>query len=103
MTWLTLLLLLPLFVVIAIIFSIFPRHPQTVRRRGCDMFLLTMAMCASIAAMFWGYSSGSAIVGNGRIWPHVAAVLYAYGAFLMAVLLAVWLRNKFWRCYEESL
>ena len=45
--------------------------------------------------MLWGYRIGVVQPGAGPIWPQVLAVLYAYGAFLAVLVLALLLRPRF--------
>lgn len=96
MAWLSLLLFLPWFLVIATLFWLFPRGPRGRRRRVVDLACLGTALVASCAAMLWGHASGLRDPGAGPIWPQVLAVLYAYGAFLAVMTLAVWMRRRLW-------
>ena len=96
MSWFTLLLFFPLFVVLAGLFWFFPRHPRTPRRSWIDAALLLLALLVSIAAMHWGHALGQAAADAGAIWRQVLAVLSAYGAFLAVLCVAVWLRPRWW-------
>lgn len=96
MAWLTLLLFLPWFSVIGALFWMFPRQPRTPRRRWVDAALLCLALLASIVAMRWGHDSAAGFRHAGAIWPQVVAVLYAYGAFLAVMGVAVRLRGRLW-------
>ncbi len=95
MAWLSLLLFLPWFLLLATLFWWYPRQPRTSRRRIFDATTLLLALLSSVLAMHWGFRSGMAQRGAGPIWPQVLAVLYAYGAFL-AVLVAALLARPHW-------
>ncbi|WMJ71347.1 hypothetical protein [Stenotrophomonas sp. 24(2023)] len=94
MAWLSLLLFLPWFLLLGSLFWLFPRQPRTARRRLFDGGTLLLALVLSVLAMHWGYRMGLAEQGAGPIWPQVLAVLYAYGAFLAVLVLAVLLRGN---------
>lgn len=97
MAWLSLLLFLPWFLLLGSLFWLFPRQPRTARRRLFDGTTLLLALLLSALAMHWGYRMGLAEHGAGPIWPQVLAVLYAYGAFLAVLVLALLLRGKAFR------
>ena len=96
MAWLSLLLFLPWFVLLGTLFCLYQRQRGVRRRRRFDAAALVLALALSILAMHWGYglAGADAGAGVGRIWPQVVAVLYAYGAFLAVLMLALWLRPR---------
>lgn len=94
MAWLSLLLFLPWFVLLGSLFWFYPRQPRSTRRRVFDGAALALALLLSVVAMLWGYQLGSRQPDAGPIWPQVLAVLYAYGAFLAVMVLAVLLRPR---------
>ncbi|HIE5353505.1 TPA: hypothetical protein ACXNP2_000052 [Stenotrophomonas maltophilia] len=94
MAWLSLLLFLPWFVVLGSLYWLFPRQPRTTRRRLFDGLVLLLAFVLSIVAMLWGHHLGLVQTDAGPIWPQVLAVLYAYGAFLAVMVLAMLLRPR---------
>jgi len=95
MAWLSLLLFLPWFILLGSLYWLFPRQPRTARRRLFDGATLALALALSIVAMLWGHHIGLVQPGAGPIWPQVLAVLYAYGAFLAVLVLALLLRPRF--------
>jgi len=95
MAWLSLLLFLPWFILLGSLYWLFPRQPRTARRRLFDGTTLALALALSIVAMLWGHHIGLVQPGAGSIWPQVLAVLYAYGAFLAVLALALLLRPRF--------
>jgi len=94
MAWLSLLLFLPWFLLLGSLYWLFPRQPRTPRRRLFDGTTLLLAFALSIVSMLWGYRLGMAQPGAGPIWPQVLAVLYAYGAFLAVLVVALLLRPR---------
>lgn len=94
MAWLSLLLFLPWFILLGSLFWLYPRQPRGARRRGFDIVTLAFALLSSVLAMHWGFGIGMAQPGAGPIWPQVLAVLYAYGAFLAVLVIALLLRPR---------
>ncbi|HIE5098580.1 hypothetical protein WG628_22850 [Stenotrophomonas maltophilia] len=95
MAWLSLLLFLPWFLLLGSLYWLFPRQPRNARRHLFDGITLVLAFALSILSMLWGYRIGVVQPGAGPIWPQVLAVLYAYGAFLAVLVLALLLRTRF--------
>jgi hypothetical protein len=94
MAWLSLLLFLPWFALLGALYWFYPRTPRPVGRRAFDTVVLALSLVLSIAGMHWGYRMGAADHGSGPIWRQVLAVLYAYGAFLAVLSLAIPLRMR---------
>ena len=94
MAWLSLLLFLPWFALLGALYWFYPRTPRPAARRAFDFSVLLVALVLSILGMHWGYRMGEADAGSGPIWRQVLAVLYAYGAFLAVLALAVALRMR---------
>ena len=92
MPFLAVVLFLPWFLLLGALFWLFPRTPRNAARRRFDVVALVLAFALSIAGMHWGYALGLADTGTGAIWKQVLATLVAYGAFLMAMCIAVALR-----------
>lgn len=94
MAWLSLLLFLPWFALLGGLYWLYPRQPRSSRRRAFDAAALALALLSSILAMHGGLRIGLAEAGAGPIWPQVLAVLYAYGAFLAVMVVALLLRPR---------
>ena len=94
MAWLSLLLFLPWFALLGALYWFYPRQPRPLARYAFDALVLVLALAFSIAGMLWGYAEGAADVHSGPIWRQVLAVLYAYGAFLAVLSVAVPLRMR---------
>lgn len=102
MAWLSLLLFLPWFVVLGGLYWLFPRQPRVPARQRFDLAVLLLALLASSAAMLWGHHTGAADAQAGAIWRQVLAVLYAYGAFLAVMLVAVGVRARWLRARSSG-
>ena len=94
MAWLSLLLFLPWFALLGALYWFYPRQPRPPARRAFDAGVLVLALVLSIGGMHWGYAEGVADTHSGPIWRQVLAVLYAYGAFLAVLSLAIPLRMR---------
>ncbi|MBO9718297.1 MAG: hypothetical protein J7507_16240 [Pseudoxanthomonas sp.] len=94
MAWLSLLLFLPWFALLGALYWFYPRTPRPAARRAFDAVVLVLSLALSIAGMHWGYRMGAADHDSGPIWRQVLAVLYAYGAFLAVLSLAIPLRMR---------
>lgn len=84
---LSLILFLPWFAILAVLYWVFPhRHPGATSR-AIDVAVLVVSLLLSVWAMRWGFLNADP--GAGTIWKQVLATLTAYGAFLL-VLGAAW-------------
>lgn len=101
MAWLSLLLFLPWFALLGALYWVYPRTPRPLARRAFDTAVLMLALVLSIAGMLWGYSEGVADARSGPIWRQVLAVLYAYGAFLAVLALAIPLRMRLMDAWRQ--
>lgn len=99
-TGLSFILFLPTFLIVAALYCAFPRRPRGALRWLADLFVLAAAAVLSIQAMRWGFHSSAAGIGKGGpMWKQIVATLYAYGAFLGVLcvalpLRALWLRRR---------
>lgn len=94
MAWMSLLLFLPWFGLLGALYWCYPRTPRPPARRAYDSAVLLCALALSIFGMQWGYAEGVSDTHSGPIWRQVLAVLYAYGAFLAVLALAIPLRMR---------
>lgn len=91
---LALILFLPWFAILGVLFWIYPRQPRGLARRAFDLAALLSALGASWLAMRWGLRHADPQAG--AIWRQVLATLTGYGAFL-AVLGLAWPLRARWR------
>jgi hypothetical protein len=88
---LSLILFLPWFLILGVLFWLFPRHPQAGSARiAFNAVTLLLALVLSVAAMRWGFIN--ATLDSGPIWRQVLATLLAYGAYLFVLGIALPLR-----------
>ena len=90
---LALVLFLPWFVILGVLFWVYPRRPRDKRRRWFDAVSLAVALAAFVVALQWAH--GFADRRYGEMWPQVLATSLGYGVFL-AVLALAWLVRRRW-------
>ncbi len=94
---LTLILFLPWFLILGVLYWLFPRKPRNVARVLYDI----VALVASVAVFLWSvhWSMGNADTQYGKLWPQILATALGYGVFLAALGFAfglrwLWLRPR---------
>ncbi len=92
-TNLALVLFLPWFVILGVLFWVYPRQPRDGRRRLFDAASLVVAVAAFVASLHW--AQGIADRQYGEMWPQVLATSLGYGVFL-AVLALAWVLRRRW-------
>nr|WP_146910587.1 hypothetical protein [Arenimonas daejeonensis] len=94
---LALILFLPWFLILAVLYWYYPRTlPRTTERRRFDLTLLAVAFAASFVAGRWGFAIASTSIEAGPIWRQVLASLLAYKAFLAVIVIAwIWRGKRF--------
>lgn len=94
---LALLLFLPWFLILAVLYWFYPRSlPATPARRRFDLAMMALAFAAAFLAGRYGFAIASRGIEAGAIWRQVLASLLAYKAFLAVLLLAwFWRRRRF--------
>ncbi len=90
-----LLLFLPWFLILGVLFWLFPRQPRHAWRRLFDAISLALATVAFVLALHW--SQGIADPAQGRMWGQILATSIGYGVFLGVLALAWFARLLFWR------
>lgn len=90
---LALVLFLPWFAILGVLFWVYPRQPRDGRRRLFDAASLLVALAAFLLALQWAH--GFADRRHGEMWPQVLATSLGYGVFL-AVLAAAWFLRRRW-------
>jgi hypothetical protein len=89
---LALILFLPWFTILAVLFWKFPRHPRGPMRLLFDATSLLLAVVAAAIGMYW--SMATADRAFGHMWQQVLATSVSYGMFLLVVGAALLVR---WR------
>ena len=95
MPYLALILFLPWFAILGVLFWLFPRMPRTSARRAFDVATLLLAGIGSFTGMRWGYLNASVEVG--ALWKQILATLVAYGVFLCVLTVALIVRPRLLR------
>ena len=85
-------LLLPWYLILAVLFWLYPRGPRPAAIRLFDIASLVLAVTVSALGGVWGFRHADPNVG--AIWKQVLASLIGYGLFLLVLALAVALRRK---------
>ncbi|MGY0558637.1 MULTISPECIES: hypothetical protein [unclassified Lysobacter] len=92
---LALILFVPWFSILAVLFWIYPRQPRTRARKLFDVTSLVIATGLAAYGMYWGFNDATAI--HGGMWKQVVATMCAYTMFLLVMTVAVWLRHRWLR------
>jgi uncharacterized membrane protein len=88
---LALILFLPWYAILAGLYWFYPRHTRTRTRRLFDAGALIVSLGLSIVAMHWGFLTADTSVGV--LWKQVLATSVSYGAFMVAITAAFFLRR----------
>lgn len=90
-----LILFLPWFLILGVLFWMFPRQPRHWRRRVFDFASLALAVAAFMVSLYWAQEYADP--AQGQMWRQVLATSIGYGVFLGVLTLAVVLRWWLWR------
>ncbi|WP_407352738.1 hypothetical protein [Luteimonas sp. R10] len=92
---LALILFLPWFLILGVLFWLFPREPRTAARRAFDAVALLLALVAFVLSVHWAHGSADPVYGP--MWRQVLATAIGYGAFLAVMTVAFFLRRRWLR------
>jgi len=95
MPYLALILFLPWFLILGVLFWIYPRKPRNAARSMFDALTLLVAGGGSFFGMNWAYQTANTDVG--AMWKQIFAALVAYGVFLGVMTLAIFARHRMLR------
>ncbi len=95
MPYLALILFLPWFLILGVLFAIYPRNPRTSARRLFDLVTIALAGIGSSIGMRWAYLTADTSVG--MMWKQIFATLVAYGIFLGVMTVALIVRQRLLR------
>ncbi len=94
-THLALILFLPWFLILAVLFWVYPRQPRGPARRLFDAASLVVAFVIFVLGVQWAHANADR--GYGHMWQQVFATSVGYGLFLAAMLAAFVLRRRWIR------
>ena len=92
---LSLILFAPWFVILCVLYLLYPRQPRHARRRAFDIAALLVAIVAFIATLHWAH--GYADRQYGAMWPQILATSAGYGVFLLVLVVAIFVRRAWLR------
>lgn len=89
---LALILFAPWFLILAVLYWLYPRQPRTTARQRFDGAALLLAFAACLASLHWSFAFADR--GYGHLWPQILATSVGYGVFLAVLTTAFFLRRK---------
>lgn len=89
---LALVLFAPWFLILSVLFWLYPRQPRNGARRGFDALALLLAFAGCLLSLHWSF--GFADRAHGHLWPQILATSVGYGVFLALLTVAFFLRRK---------
>ena len=89
---LALILFTPWFLILAVLYWLYPRQPRNTCRRGFDIAALTLAFVGCLLSLHWSF--GYADRSYGHLWPQILATSVGYGVFLAVLTGAFYLRRR---------
>lgn len=92
MPTLALVLFAPWFLILSVLYWLYPRQPRNARRRGFDALALLLAFAGCLLSLHWSF--GFADRSYGHLWPQILATSVGYGVFLAVLTVAFFLRRK---------
>ena len=90
---LALILFLPWYAILGVLYWVYPRQPRTLARRIFDVLSLAAAILATVTSMHWSFLTTATVVGS--MWPQILATSVSYGVFLGAMTAAFLIRRRF--------
>src|SRR5690606_26684313 len=79
---LALVLFAPWFLILSVLFWVYPRQPRNAKRRLFDIAALLLSLLAFVATLRWAH--GYADPRHGRMWPQILATSAGYGVYPLA-------------------
>jgi hypothetical protein len=89
---LALILFIPWFAILGVLFWAYPRRPARPGRRLFDLASLALSLVAAFAGMYWSMENADASFGH--MWAQVLASSVSYGAFLLVMTAAFFVRRR---------
>ncbi|GGJ98299.1 hypothetical protein [Luteimonas terricola] len=92
---LTLILFLPWFLILAVLFWVYPRQPRGIARRLYDLVAIVLSLAVFVASLYWMHDIADP--SHGRMWRQILSTAVGYGVFLAAMLVTLVLRMLVFR------
>lgn len=92
---LTFILFLPWFLILGVLYWVYPRQPRHAARVFYDIASLAISVAAFLWSVYW--SIGNADTSYGKLWPQILATALGYGVFLAVLGLAFFVRWRWLR------
>jgi len=89
---LALILFLPWYAILAVLFWRYPRAPRNLRRRAFDAATLLAAALATTFALHWSFAAAG--TAHDGMWRQVLATSVSYGVFLDVMAVAWFARRR---------
>jgi hypothetical protein len=89
---LALILFLPWYAILAVLFWVYPRAPRPRGRRLFDATALGVATLATTLSLHWSFAAAG--IAHGGMWRQVLATSVSYGVFLAAMTTAWFVRRR---------
>lgn len=91
---LALILFIPWYAILAVLFWLYPRQPRTAARKAFDSASLVLATGLSALSMYWSMETADT---RHHMWQQVLATSVSYGVFLAVMTAAMLLRWRWLR------
>ena len=92
---LALILFAPWFLILSLLFWLFPRDPRGPARMRFDIAAILLSLLAFLASLHWSFAYADR--SHGHLWPQVLATSVGYGVFLAGLGIAYRLRPRWLR------
>ena len=92
---LTFILFLPWFLILGVLYWMFPRKPRHAARVFYDIVALALSVAAFLWSVYWSIDNADA--GYGKLWPQILATALGYGVFLAVLGIAFFVRWRWLR------
>ena len=94
---LALILFLPWFLILSVLFWAYPQQPRGVARRVFDVVAIALSVVAFVYSIHWSFHTADPTYGG--MWQQILATAVGYGVYLAVMTIAffaraAWLRRR---------
>ena len=97
---LALILFLPWFLILGVLYWVYPRQPRHAARVLFDLVALALSVVAFVWSIHWSHANAD--LRYGRMWPQILATALGYGVWLGVMTLAFFVRRGWLRCRTQG-